>query len=61
MSSLQIDLIEPPNIPTYTTYLPSLEYDRLPMPTSIRLLKIDRLSSIKDDLDLFRAITCSKF
>ncbi|KAF5530977.1 heterokaryon incompatibility protein [Fusarium mexicanum] len=59
MTSFQIDLIESPNIPTYTTYLPPLKYEKLPTPTSIRLLKIDRLPSIKDDLDLFRPITCS--
>ncbi|KAF5675871.1 het-domain-containing protein [Fusarium circinatum] len=59
MTSLQIDLIEPPRTPTYTSYLPPLKYEKLPTPTSIRLLKIDRLPSIKDDLDLFRPITCS--
>ncbi|KAF5723294.1 het-domain-containing protein [Fusarium mundagurra] len=59
MESFQVDLIEPPKIPTYTTYLPPLKYEKLPTPTSIRLLKIDRLPSIKDDLDLFRPITCS--
>ncbi|KAF5249657.1 hypothetical protein FANTH_4965 [Fusarium anthophilum] len=59
MASLQINPIEPPNTPTYTTYLPPLKYEKLPTPTSIRLLEIDRFPSIKDDLDLFRPITCS--
>lgn len=59
MKSLRIDLIEPPKVPTYTTYLPPLKYEKLPTPTSIRLLKIDRLPSIKDDLDLFRPINRS--
>ncbi|KAF5975494.1 ankyrin het domain-containing protein [Fusarium coicis] len=30
MESLQIDLIEPPKIPTYTTDLPPLKYEKLP-------------------------------
>ncbi|KAF5580449.1 het-domain-containing protein [Fusarium pseudoanthophilum] len=59
MAFLRVDLIEPPKKPTYTTKLPQLKYDKLPTPTSIRLLKIDRLPSIKYDMDLFRPITCS--
>ncbi|KAF5628115.1 het-domain protein [Fusarium tjaetaba] len=59
MESFQVDLIEPPKIPTPTTHLSPLKYEKLPTPTSIRLLKIDPLPSIKDDLDFFRPITCS--
>ncbi|KAF5689043.1 AAA family ATPase [Fusarium denticulatum] len=55
----QVDLIEPPKVPTATEYLRPLKYEKLPTPTSIRLLKIDHLPSNKDDLDLFRPITCS--
>ncbi|KAF5576675.1 het-domain-containing protein [Fusarium pseudocircinatum] len=58
MESPQINLIEPPKIPTYTTDLPPLKYEKLPTPTSIRLLKIDRLPSINDS-DLLQPITCS--
>ncbi|KAG5757588.1 hypothetical protein H9Q72_014271 [Fusarium xylarioides] len=59
MNSFEVDLIEPPKTHTYTTCLPPLKYVKLPTPTSIRLLKIDRLPSIKDNLDLFRPLTCS--
>jgi hypothetical protein len=36
-----------------------LEYAPLPTPTSIRLLKIERLEHLEDDLDLCRPISCS--
>ncbi|KAI7769505.1 hypothetical protein LZL87_011389 [Fusarium oxysporum] len=55
----EIDLIEPPKAHTATEEISLLKYETLPTTTSIRLLKIHHLPSIKDDLDLFRPTTLS--
>ncbi len=55
----EVHLVEPPMALYSRRNTHLLEYDPLPTPTSIRLLKIDRLEHVRDNIDLYRPIHCS--